>query len=98
MNVLTLHAKPMLSRILLLVLLLSGCSDNLLLSYGDDTNFLLFDHPNSEKAIANVRARAEKLCAGRQQLAIKTESACSLSSCTTSYQCTDQSDVIKNAL
>ncbi|MEF8722730.1 MAG: hypothetical protein V5B30_09100 [Candidatus Accumulibacter delftensis] len=86
------------SRALLLVLLLSSCSDSRLLSYGDDTNFLLFDHPNSEKAIADVRARAESLCAERKQLAVKTESVCSLSSCTTSYQCASKADVVQDAL
>jgi hypothetical protein len=98
LNFLSLLAKSMLGRTLLLVLLLSSCSDNLLVSYGNDTNFLLFDHPNSEKAIADVRARAERLCAERKQLAIKTGGACSLASCSTSYQCTDNADGIKDGL
>jgi len=97
-NVLPLHAKSRLGGTLLLVLLLSSCSDNLLVSYGNDTNFLLFDHPNSEKAIADVRARAERLCAERKQLAVETESICSLASCTTNYQCTDNADGIKDGL
>jgi hypothetical protein len=98
LNFLCLLSKSMPSRVLLLVFLLSSCSDSLLLSYGDDTNFLLFDHPNSEKAIADVRARAESLCAERKQLAVKTESVCSLSSCTTSYQCASKADVVQDAL
>ncbi|WP_291990974.1 hypothetical protein [Candidatus Accumulibacter sp. ACC007] len=98
MNVQSLLAKSMTRRTLLLVLLLSACSDNLLLSYGDDTNFLLFDHPNSEKAIADVRARAEGLCAERKQQATKTESVCSLDNCTTNYQCMDKAGVVRDAL
>jgi len=97
LNVQSLLAKSMTSGTLLLVLLFSACSENLLLSYGDDTNFLLFDHPNSEKAIADVRARAEALCAGRKQLAVKTESVCSLSNCTTNYQCMDKAGVARDA-
>jgi len=97
LNVQSLLAKSMTSGTLLLVLLLSACSENLLLSYGDDTNFLLFDHPNSETAIADVRARAEALCAGRKQLAVKTESVCSLSNCTTNYQCMDKAGVVSDA-
>ncbi len=41
LNVQSLLAKSMTSGTLLLVLLFSACSENLLLSYGDDTNFLL---------------------------------------------------------
>lgn len=98
MNVLSLLAKSMTCRALLLVFLLASCSDSQLLSYGDDTNFLLFDHPNTEKAIADVRARAENLCGQRKQLAIRTESACSLSTCTTSYQCIARADAVRDGL
>ena len=100
MNFLPLVATAMRRLFLALPLafVLSACSDSRLLSYGGDTNFLLFEHPNTEKASAEVRVRAEALCAQRQQPAIKTNSTCSLSKCTTSYQCAAKDDVVKSGL
>lgn len=46
-------------RALLLTFLLSSCADSLLVGFGQDTNYMTFDHSNSEKAIADVRTRAE---------------------------------------
>ncbi|MBK7955424.1 MAG: hypothetical protein KAY22_27210 [Rhizorhabdus sp.] len=88
----------MIIRVLFLALLLSSCVDTMLVGFGADTNYLTFDHPNSEKAFADVRTRAERLCQERKQVAIKTESVCSLTNCATSYQCADQADVIKFGL
>ncbi|SBT10049.1 conserved exported hypothetical protein [Candidatus Accumulibacter aalborgensis] len=88
----------MLIRALLLTFLLSSCADNLLVGFGEDTNYLTFDHPYSEKAIADVRTRAERLCHQRKQEAIKTQSVCSLTNCATSYQCVDKANVIKYGL
>jgi hypothetical protein len=85
-------------RALLLTFLLSSCADILLVGFSEDTNYLSFDHPNSEKAIAEVRTRAERLCQQRKQLAIKTSSVCSLTHCATNYQCEDKGDVIKYGL
>lgn len=86
------------NRALLLTLLLSGCADTMLVGYGGDTNYLTFDHPNSEKAIADVRTRAERLCQQRKQVAIRTASVCSLTKCVTDYQCADEADVIRYGL
>ena len=72
--------------------------DNLLVGFGEDTNYLTFDHPNSDKAIADVRSRAERLCQQRKQVAIKTQSACSLTKCATNYQCVDDAAVIQYGL
>lgn len=88
----------MIIRALLLTFLLSSCADSLLVGFGEDTNYLTFDHPNSEKVIADVRSRAERLCQQRKQVAIKTQSVCSLTNCATNYQCVDQADVIKYGL
>lgn len=85
-------------RALLLPLLLASCADNLLVGFGEDTNYLTFNHANSEKPIADVRTRAERLCEQRKQVAIKTQSACSLTQCATNYQCVDSADVIKYGL
>jgi len=88
----------MIMRALLLAFLLSSCADNLLVGFGEDTNYLTFDHPNSDKAIADVRSRAERLCQQRKQVAIKTQSACSLTKCATNYQCVDDAAVIQYGL
>lgn len=54
-----------------------------------ETNYYSFDHANTEKAELAVRARAQELCGQRKKLAVRTESACTLKSCLTSYQCMD---------
>jgi hypothetical protein len=94
----SLIATPMILRALLLTFLLSSCAENMLVTFNDDTNYLTFDHPNSDKANAEVRTTAEKLCQQRKQVAIKTTSVCSLKSCVTHYQCGDREDVIKYGL
>lgn len=84
--------------------LLAGCVDYQIVGWDDggarflENNFVTFDHPNSEKAIAEVRAKAEKMCRQSKQVAIKTESVCSLTKCTTNYQCVKQADAIKYGL
>ena len=79
-------------------LLLIGCTDNLLVSYDTDQNFLSFNHPFTDKAIDDVRARAERLCGQRKQVAIQTKKVCSLQECNTNYQCVDKENAIKYGL
>jgi hypothetical protein len=54
----------------------------------DDANYIRFEHAFTDAAAEEVRQRAEKICGDRKQAAIKTTSACTLSKCTTHYQCT----------
>jgi hypothetical protein len=82
----------------LTILLLAGCADNLLVSYSRDENYLTFDHLFTDKAIADVLAKAEKLCGLRKQVAIQTSRACSLTKCATNYQCVDAADAVKYGL
>ena len=82
----------------LTILLLAGCADYQLVAYDTDENYLNFNHPFTDKAIAEVLARAEALCKQRKQVAIQTSKICSLTQCTTNYQCVDQSDVTKYGL
>ncbi len=82
----------------LTVLLLAGCADYQLVAYDYEENYLNFNHPFTDKAIAEVLARAETLCKQRKQVAIQTSKICSLTHCTTNYQCVDQSDVTKYGL
>lgn len=82
----------------LTVLLLAGCADYQLVAYDYEENYLNFNHPFTDKAIAEVLARAETLCKQRKQVVIQTSKICSLTQCTTNYQCVDQSDVTKYGL
>ena len=82
----------------LTILLLAGCADYQLVAYDTDENYLNFNHPFTDKAITEVLARAEALCAQRKQVAIQTSRICSLAQCTTNYQCVDQADVTRYGL
>lgn len=61
----------------------AGCSDLIVAA----DNYLTYDHAFNDAAAAKARQSAEKLCAQRKQMAIETRSVCTLSRCTTSYQC-----------
>ena len=83
----------------LAIMLLAGCAENsMLVSYDKDENYLSFDHPYTDKAVADVLASAEKLCGQRKQVAIRTSRTCSLTKCTTNYQCVDAADAKKYGL
>ena len=77
---------------------LSACADTMVIGNesGDprflDTNFLVFEHPFTDKGTAEARTRAERLCSQQKRLAIQTERACTLTQCTTSYQCVAPKD------
>jgi len=81
-------------RTLFLTAILSGCAgvlpDNVIVVM--QSNYITFEHPFTDAAADDVRSRAGKICAQRKQAAIRTERACSLSKCTTSYQCVDKAD------
>ena len=81
-----------------LTMLLAACADNVPFSYDPDANYLIFNHPFTDKALADVRARAEKLCGQRKQLAIETSKVCSLTACASNYQCVDPADAAKHGL
>jgi len=89
------RSPPVVLVVLLPAFLLASCADNWLVGYSAETNFLTFDHPNSEKAATEVRAEAERLCQQRRQAATRTESICSLTQCATTYQCEDKEDMIR---
>jgi hypothetical protein len=55
-------------------------------------NYLTYDHPFSEASAAAVRKNAEGICRQRDQTAFESSRACSLTQCTTSYQCMDEVD------
>jgi hypothetical protein len=55
-------------------------------------NYLTYEHPFSEAAAAAVRRNAEGTCRQRDQAAVETSRTCSLTRCTTNYQCMDETD------
>lgn len=82
----------------LILILLTGCNGFRYVDYDNDTNHLNFNHPFTDSAIAEVQASAERLCKQRKQVAVKTTERCSLTKCTTNYQCTDTADATKYGL
>ena len=79
----------------LLVLLLSqlvGCGPNVAVQGRD---YLTFDHEFTDKAAEQTARRAQALCAQKKQAAEKISSACSLTRCTTNYQCVAPSSPAK---
>jgi hypothetical protein len=68
---------------------LAGCGPQ---PYIMEGNYLTYDHPFSEAAAVAVRKSAEGICRQRDQVAFESSRACSLTRCTTSYQCMDAAD------
>jgi hypothetical protein len=67
----------------------AGCGPQ---PYVMEGNYLTYHHPFSEASAAAVRKNAEGTCRQRDQTAVETSRACSLTQCTTSYQCMDEVD------
>ena len=67
----------------------AGCGPQPFIMEG---RYLTYDHPFSEASAAAVRRNAEGLCRQRDQAAVESSRACSLTRCTTSYQCMDDAD------
>jgi hypothetical protein len=68
---------------------LAGCGPQ---PYIMEGNYFTYDHPFSEASAAAVRKNAEGVCRQRNRAAAETSRACSLTRCTTSYQCLDEID------
>jgi hypothetical protein len=76
------------------LLAVAGCSTPKLLRQGGiDANYfdgsLRYEHPFTDAALESVRKDAERECATRKQVAVKSQasSACTLDRCVTYYQC-----------
>lgn len=67
----------------------AGCAIQPVVS---ESNYLTYEHPFTDAAAEAARRNAEKTCAERKQVAVKTSGACSLDRCTTHYQCMDKAD------
>ena len=86
----------MTARTLFLLALLTGCAGGMV---GTDViqegNYLTFQHVHADEAAAAVRQRADKLCGDRKLVAVRTRGVCSLTRCTTHYQCMDEEDAAR---
>jgi hypothetical protein len=90
------NSRPALAITFVAALLLAACAEkSLLVGYEENENFLSFNHPFTDAAAADVRARAERICGLRKQAVIQTSRTCSLEQCTTNYQCIDAADAAK---
>ena len=76
---------------------LAGCAPR---SYVivEQENYVTFDRPFTDATAASVRKDAEKWCGERALVAIKTSDTCSLTRCTTNYQCVTKADKEKYGL
>jgi hypothetical protein len=52
-----------------------------------EANYTTFEHPFTSAGEADAKRRAESQCAQKKRVAVQTSRACSLSTCTTSFQC-----------
>jgi len=76
----------------LLVLACSGCGQQPWVAEG---NYLTYDHPFTEAAAESARRNAEGRCRQRDQTAFETNRVCSLTQCTTRYQCMSAEDAAR---
>ena len=78
--------------------LLTGCMEYQITFANPEENYLTFNHPFTDKAIAAVEAKATQLCEQRKKAVIQTTRSCSLTKCTTNFQCVAREDISKYGL
>jgi hypothetical protein len=69
--------------------LCGGCGP---LPYIMEGNYLTYEHSFTDASLEAVRKSAERLCRQRDEAALETSRSCSLTRCTTSYQCMSDDD------
>lgn len=57
-----------------------------------ESNYITYRHRFTDAAAADVQKNAERLCGQRKEVPVRTSNACSLTECTTSYQCVNKAD------
>ena len=72
-----------------LVMACTGCATGYITSEG---NYLTYDHAFTDAAAQTARGHAEARCRERGKVAVRTDHACSLTQCTTSFQCMDAAE------
>lgn len=79
----------------LVIFLLAGCTNYQIVADPKDENYLSYDHPYTDEALAETLANARKICGQRKQVPIQTSNVCNIKTCATNYQCMDPKDVQK---
>ena len=74
----------------LLAATLTACGQQPTIAEG---NYLTYEHPFTEAAAESARQNAVSNCRRRGTTAIQTSRTCSLTQCTTNYQCVSGDDV-----
>jgi hypothetical protein len=76
---------------LLFVLACAGCAQ-----YGvTETNYFTIEHAFTDTAAARAQKDAGDTCARKKLIAVKTSGACTLTRCTTHFQCMSKEDAGK---
>jgi hypothetical protein len=93
------YRMPPITYHLSLITLLLQCGCTYLpntVSGGDflTPNYLSYEHPFTDAAAAGARKTAERECSYRKQVAVRTGGTCSLTRCTTNFQCMGQKDAV----
>ena len=57
-----------------------------------ESDYITYRYGFTDAAAAEVYKSAERLCGQRKEVPVRTSNACSLTDCTTSYQCVDKAD------
>lgn len=57
-----------------------------------DGNYMVFEHAFTDAAADSARRNAERHCGETRLVAVRTRSTCTLTTCTTDYQCMDRDD------
>jgi hypothetical protein len=89
-------------RLIALISLLTACA-GCTAGYRDyiggdrESNYLSFQHAFTETAAENIRKRAERHCAEFKQAAVKTRSTCTMTECSTDYQCMSSEEAARFA-
>jgi len=55
-------------------------------------NYLTLEHPFTDAGAESARALAARECKPRKQVAVRTDGACSLTLCTTHFQCMEPAE------
>jgi hypothetical protein len=92
MTVNHLHNSSKLLRAFCLLALLLACAGCGIQPVVVQGNYLTYEHPFTDAAAESARANAEWWCKARNQVPVRTTSTCSLTVCTTNFQCMDPAE------